>query len=45
MEILTNRGEIHFSVTASDREKVKDVEFSFFSSFLGCGVERVNDVF
>lgn len=34
MEILTNKGEIHFSGIALDREKVKDVGVSFFSSFL-----------
>lgn len=39
MEILTNRGEIHFSVITLDRERVKDVGLSFFLSFfLGGGV-------
>lgn len=37
MEILTNRGEIHFSVIALDRERVKDIGFSFFSFFGGDG--------
>lgn len=48
MEILTNRDEIHFSVITLDREREKDVGFSFFISFFlfrGRGGVWRNEVF
>lgn len=46
MEILTNRGEIHFSIIALDRERVKDIgfSFSFFFQGWGRGERGVSDV-